>query len=138
MYAVTAVGAFPYSSAYFGAGSGEIVLNDVGCSGDEDSIFNCSYTSVHTCVHNEDAGVLCATASCNNSDVRLVNGFSDYEGRVEVCLNGVWGTVCDDFWSTNDAKVVCKQLNFLSASECFIVSDYFKLLLSSEFSIILP
>ena len=102
-------------------------MNNVGCSGDEDSIFNCSYTSVHTCVHNEDAGVLCATASCNNSDVRLVNGFSDYEGRVEVCLNGVWGTVCDDSWSTNDAKVVCRQMNLSYESKfrlCLIKMNY--------------
>ena len=49
---------------------------------------------------------------CSHGDVRLVGGTLEYEGRVEVCLNGVWGTVTDDGWGAVDARVVCRQLGF--------------------------
>ena len=34
------------------------------------------------------------------------------EGRVEICLNYVWGTICDDSFSNVDAEVVCRKLNY--------------------------
>ena len=49
---------------------------------------------------------------CSPQDVQLVGGRDETEGRVEVCILGVWKRVCDDSWDDRDAQVVCRQLNF--------------------------
>jgi hypothetical protein len=55
-------------------------------------------------------------ADCANGDVRLVNGTTPYEGRVEICYDGVWGSVCDSSWNTRDAAIVCLQVGFQGTS----------------------
>ena len=57
------------------------------------------------------------STGCTNGDLRLNNGAHIYQGRVEVCNNGAWGTACDDFWGTLDTRVACKQLGFSQFGE---------------------
>ena len=44
--------------------------------------------------------------------MRLEGGSVYGSGRVEVCIDNVWGTVCNDSWTQLNARVVCKQLGF--------------------------
>ncbi len=49
--------------------------------------------------------------TCSRGAIRLQGGTTT-QGRVEICNNNVWGTVCDDSWGAADAQVACRQLGF--------------------------
>ena len=59
-------------------------------------------------------------SNCNDGALRLVGGSVPSEGRVEVCINRAWGTVCrgtsryyrSNTWNVQDARVVCRQLGY--------------------------
>ena len=75
---------------------------------------------MYTCViHN----ALILSATCTYGDVKLSVGESESEpyelinnelarGHVEICIDGVYGTICDEGWDHTNASVVCKQLGF--------------------------
>ncbi|XP_063422569.1 deleted in malignant brain tumors 1 protein-like [Mytilus trossulus] len=111
----------------FGAGTGPILLDNVICIGAEQDILQCSYDNQTNCVHSDDVGVICNVTSIsttsvpitvqpsnctpNNLDIRLVGPANLIGvGYVEVLRNGVWGSICDDLWGKQDARVVCQML----------------------------
>lgn len=58
-----------------------------------------------------------SNTACINGALRLVGGLNQYEGRLEICINNVWGTICDNMWDSTDASVACKQLGYSENSE---------------------
>ncbi|TRY58898.1 hypothetical protein DNTS_003108 [Danionella cerebrum] len=107
-------------SAYFGKGSGQIWMDNVHCSGSEDTLSKCPFNSwgIHDCVHGEDAGVIC------HYPLRLVDGDGVCSGRVEVFHNSDWASVGDNGWDLSDAAVVCREVGCGEAVEAK-VGSYF-------------
>ncbi|XP_062864779.1 neurotrypsin isoform X1 [Trichomycterus rosablanca] len=103
-----------WTGAYFGAGTGPVLLDEVSCTGNELSIEQCPKTAwgEHNCDHSEDAGVSCAPLT--DGSVRLVGGAGGFEGRLEVHHRGRWGTVCAGGWTSTNTQVVCRQLGYRS------------------------
>ena len=137
---VNVTGGIPFSNAQYGAGSGPIFLSNVQCTSSKSSLLLCTSSpilSTSTCTHARDAGVRCEglcsissgmtginlfipSAPCANGDLRLSGGNVINEGRIEICINNVWGTICDDYWSDTDANVACRKLGFSGQSMFFI------------------
>ncbi|KAL8562352.1 hypothetical protein ACOMHN_066066 [Nucella lapillus] len=107
--------AVPMANAYYGQGNGSIWLDDVRCNGSEANLADCGLKpwGANNCGHSEDAGLWCMNVNSHTAplSLRLNGGRTVNEGRVEVQYNGVWGTVCDDAFDTQDAQVVCRTLH---------------------------
>uniref|UniRef100_A0AC11B342 Uncharacterized protein n=1 Tax=Ovis aries TaxID=9940 RepID=A0AC11B342_SHEEP len=109
------------------------------CSGAESFLWSCPVTALGgpDCSHDNTASVICSgnqtqvLPQCNDSvsepadsaaseesapycldsrQLRLVDGGGLCTGRVEILAQGSWGTICDDGWDLDDARVVCRQL----------------------------
>jgi len=94
----------------YGVGDRLIWLNNVNCSGTEQYIGECSLGGWrdHNCSHRQDVAISC-TKNTTVTPVRLVGGSSS-TGRLEVFHEGLWGTVCGEFFTAEAASVVCNML----------------------------
>ena len=109
------IGATPIYNAFFGPGP--VTINTISCTSSAQNISQCTITTPSSCSHSNDAGLRCAQPCTAAGQVRLVGGTNNLEGRVEICASGTWSTVCDDFWSEAEAKIVCQQLGYPSDGE---------------------
>ena len=114
-------GAIPLTGSFFGRGNAPILTNYVSCTGDESSLEQCSRSTLSPSSTNYYSspvvGVICqgntsSQLECSSGDLRLVGGERENEGRVEICVEGFWGTVCASVWSQREALVVCRQSGF--------------------------
>ena len=73
---------------------------------------------------------------CRDGDVRLVNesSYNATEGRVEFCVGGLWGTVCDYEWSEADAAAVCKQLGLNAPGIILVLVQQVPLIIDGVFA----
>lgn len=62
---------------------------------------------------------------CDHGDIRLADGRSSNEGRVEICVDGKWGTVCNNRWDAMAALVACKQMGIPAISKTIPILDLF-------------
>ena len=53
----------------------------------------------------------CSTV-CVQSSVRIIGGPNNRTGRIEICFNNRWNTICDGGWGNVDAGVACRQVGF--------------------------
>ncbi|XP_033625847.1 scavenger receptor cysteine-rich domain superfamily protein-like isoform X2 [Asterias rubens] len=118
----------------FRGGSGQIVMKNVNCNGNENKLFDC-YRELtgRYCDHDDDVGVVCSNVQTTEAPIsidpdflyvldvgklRLVGGPNPYEGRVEVNLLDIkgWATICSEFWDFNKAELACKHLGYRPAT----------------------
>ena len=111
------VGAIAVGRQFHGVSPLDNVLSNVECSGSETELSQCDSMPLACPDLQNGASVVCHASSteegnCSDGDIRLVNGtlITPLEGRVEICINNAWGTVCDRTFSEDEANVICRQI----------------------------
>ncbi|XP_072169133.1 antigen WC1.1-like [Diadema setosum] len=102
-------------NARFGSATGAILLDDVGCSGNEASIMHCPNAGFanDNCRHSEDAGVVCWR---DEDQMTLIGGDDSYSGVLTLYQDDEWWLLCTSEWSDAEAAVTCRQLGYSQGS----------------------
>ena len=79
----------------------------------------------HCCCASMTSHIIYSGTACRDGDVRLRNGNHRHEGRIEICFNETWGTICHSIdlysWNHSQADIVCKQLGYSQAGKLSII-----------------
>ncbi|XP_048583019.1 MAM and LDL-receptor class A domain-containing protein 1 isoform X2 [Nematostella vectensis] len=102
-----------YSGSTFGPGKGPVWMTNLQCSGAETAVSQCNRTQ--TTIYSPDTNPHLNDASVECFDLRLADGKTKNEGRVEIRFHGIWGTICIEGWTINSAHVICRNLGYKSA-----------------------
>lgn len=112
------------------------VMGMVNCSGDESRIVDCHHAASPPCGRFSDAGVFCQgeyysedtviiiniknyafnldtgteAGNCSEGSLRLTGG-SGLAGRLEICINNAWGTICGTHFQSSELQVACSQVH---------------------------
>ncbi|PVD35871.1 hypothetical protein C0Q70_02840 [Pomacea canaliculata] len=117
----------PVGQAMFGEGSDQVWARDLQCIGTEKHLLHCpalypaGYRS--KCTHNMDAGVICP--NFHYYPIRLQNGSTFAEGRVEIHMFHQWATINSLNWDDKDAAVICRMLGHSSAGAQAVRNAHF-------------
>ena len=127
-------------------------MSNLQCRGTERSLLECyqQACNVLSCTHRSDVGVVCESeifkfstfwnitsflAPCINGSIRLGDG-AVLRGRVEVCYNGSWVTICSHSWTAKEATVICSHLGYshygrvkIIVTNAFILNKFTQVLL---------
>ncbi|KAL4698338.1 hypothetical protein H8959_010995 [Pygathrix nigripes] len=103
---------------HFGDGDAAIWPDAFHCEGTEPYLWNCPVSTLGApaCAPGNSASAVCSGLP---HGLRLREGQSRCDGRVEVSLEGVWGRVLDDAWDLRGADVVCRQLGCGAAEQAY-------------------
>ena len=110
-------------------------MSHLECSGLEESLLQCNQRACYAtgCTHFRRAGIICErknfysfyiavktlTAVCTSGSIRLGDR-AKLRGRVEVCYNGSWVTICSHKWTMQEATVICSQLGYSRYGICIM------------------
>ena len=78
------------------------------------------YSISHHCIA---IGEYITHSNCSDGEIRLAGKVTTTSGRLEICYNKVWGTVCSRGWELKDSYVACRELGFHQNGNDFVTVD---------------
>lgn len=84
---------------------------------------DCPRFQNYSSVYQINTALSTLESNCNAGEVRLLDGPNVREGRVEVCINNAWGTICNEQFGVDEAIVTCTQMNFSNEGNCFSATN---------------